>query len=138
MNQFSRQAIAIALLMLSIGCSRAPSIPVDPDALPSVRCTIKMGNNPIESAVLVLHSTSGAGREITGRFDPESESYSFVTSESGKKRGGVPEGDYTLTVKAAPNSKTKIPTKYSDPAKSELKIHVKRGDNVVPPIELTT
>ena len=114
-----------------------PSASPDPDALPIVECKVKLEGKVNGGLIITLHSEEGSGKQIVSRYDGESETYQFVTTDQGKQRGGVPVGKYSATVKPAANAKVKIAAKYADPQKSGLTLEVVKGYNTPPAFELT-
>jgi hypothetical protein len=121
-----------------VGCGKgekaAPIVAVD--AFPFVQCKVVMGGKDVAGAIVTFHR-EGDKEKIVGAFDSESDVYRFVTSIDGKKKAGVPEGDYNVSVKPGKGSKTKIPEKYADPKRSGLAAKVVKGENFLPPFELT-
>lgn len=131
--------VTCALLYSVVGCSGAKKeVAEDPNALPFVTCKIQLNGKDIENAVVELVGDRSADRKVKGVYDPESEVYKFVTLEGKERRGGVAAGEYAVSVKPGPSTKSKIPAKYADAAKSGLRIEVKPGRNNLPPIELAS
>jgi hypothetical protein len=127
-----------AVLAALVGCGGGKVVVEDPNALPFVQCKVQMGGKDVEEAIVAFHVAGDKSREIIGNYDSESNCYRFITKDGGTKKGGVPEGEYTVTVKPGPRTKMKIPAKYADPAKSDMKAQVKKGKNFLPTFELTT
>lgn len=127
-----------ALTMLA-GCGGGAKLPVaDPDALPVVQAQVQLGDEKIADAIVEFHSKDDKSQRIVSYYDSDVCScYQFITTASNEKKGGVPEGEYSVTVKAPPRSKIKIPAKYAKPETSGLTAVVKAGDNLLPPFELT-
>lgn len=120
------------------GCSRAPEVTLDYEPLPLVVCKVQMGDKEVEGAILELHSKSGKTPKITSHYDSDSDSYKFTTELDGAKpMGGVPEGDYTVTVKPTRITKARFSSKYADPTTSGLTLQVEAGENFPAPFELT-
>ena len=121
------------------GCSKGgkPPVPPDPDALPTVQCKVKLEGKETGAVIISLHPEDGSDKQIDSRFDEDSGFHQFVTTDQGKKRGGVPVGKYTATVKPGINSKVKVAAKYADPKKSGLTLEVVKGINTPSPFELT-
>jgi hypothetical protein len=69
-------------------------------------------------------------------YDSDIETYRFVTTIDGKPRGGVPAGEYVVTVKSAPKSKIRIPDKYANPKTSGLTVKIEPGKNFLKPITM--
>lgn len=131
--------VAWTLICAVVGCGGAKKeVAEDPNALPFVSCKIQLNGKDVENAVVELVGEKVADRKIKGVYDPESEVYKFVTLEGKEKKGGVAAGEYNVSVKPGPSTKSKIPAKYADAAKSGLKIEVKPGRNNLPPIELAS
>lgn len=124
-------------LATAVGCSRGPVIEVDPDALPFVQCKFQISGKDIEDGIVSFHDPASPSLKIIGNYDSETDTYRFVTKEGNTKRGGVPQGEYKVTIKPGRGTKVKIPAKYADPAKSDLKAEIAPGSNFLPPFELT-
>lgn len=127
-----------AVLTLFVGCGGGePNITVDPEALPFVQCSFQIGGEPIEGAIVKLHAADGQAVDAMSNFDSDNDCYRFVTTVAGAKRGGVPAGNYRITVKPGPRCNHKIPAKYAVPSTSGLEAEIKPGDNLLPAFELT-
>lgn len=120
------------------GCGKGEKVApiVQVDSFPFVQCKVVMGGKDVAGAIVTFHG-EGAKEKIVSAFDSENDVYRFVTSVDGKKKAGVPEGNYKVSVKPGKGSKTKIPEKYGDPKSSGLAAKIVKGENFLPPFELT-
>jgi hypothetical protein len=133
-----RLALLSPLFALVVGCSQAPLPKLDYEPMPSLECKFQMGDKNVEGAIVQLHSKSGKTPKIVSYYDSESDSYKFTTQlEGAKPIGGVPEGEYTVTVKPGRTTKARFSTKYADVATSGLTLQVESGENSPEPFELT-
>lgn len=117
--------------MSILGCGKAAPEFEIPDTHPLVQCTIEMAGEPVLHAQVALHGKAGSSDQYLGNFDDDYDCYRFVTKSGNTVKAGVPEGTYTVTVKPGRATKVKIPTKYSDPSKSDLKAEVEPGENTL-------
>ena len=138
MSRIQPSVCLCAALAAIAGCGGGQKAVVeDPNVLPYVQCKVQLNGKDIEWAVIGLHSAGGGkSTEVTGQYDDDSSSYRFITKEGTTKRGGVPEGDYIVTVKTGQKTNTKIPAKYANPTTSGIKATIKKGNNYLEPIEL--
>jgi hypothetical protein len=134
-RQFVR---GIAVVSTLVGCGAEPSsnVATIPNEYPFVQCTIKAAGKDVEAAVVGLHSKGGTSPKIVGHYDAESGAYRFGTVEGKTEKPGVPEGNYVVTVAPGRGSKVSIPGKYAKPQSSDLTLEVKKGDNLMVPLEL--
>lgn len=132
--QFALSGVVLAGLA---GCgSGAKVIPPDPDELPFVQCKLELAGEKVPGALIALHSQAKPNLQVNSTFDSTEETYRFITTADGKKRGGVPAGEYVVTVKSAPKSKIKVPSKYADPKTSGLTVTIAAGQNFLKPIQM--
>lgn len=113
-----------------VGCGSAQPQFEAPDTFPFVQCTIEMSGEPVHEAIVAFHGKNGS-EQIIGAFDNDNDCYRFVTKTGNTVKGGVPEGTYTVTVKPGRGTKVKIPARYADPAKSDLKAEIEAGENLL-------
>lgn len=134
-------AMALLAAAAVVGCGSGP------DRIPVYKAAgkITFNNQPVDGAFLVLHPKGAAPQadvpkptalvKADGTFEPTT----FDTAD------GAPAGDYVVTIEwrklvntggewaPGPNL---LPAKYSNPATSDLVIHVAEGSNELPPITL--
>jgi len=96
-----------------------------------------MAGEPVEGAIVTLHATDGQFVDVISNYDSENNCYRFITAAAGVKKGGVPVGKYTVSVKPGPRCNRRIPAKFADPAKSGLEAEINSGENFLPAFELT-
>jgi len=127
------------LLMLAVavftGCNASPS------NLNPVQGQVTVNGQPLPNAQVVLRSDDPTIPIAQGQTDAEGK-FSLSTFN---KHDGAPEGEFKVTVAyyrhiqvegdlfPGPNV---LPHKYSDPARTELRVSVRKGDNQLPPITL--
>ena len=132
--QFAFSGFVLASL---VGCGPgAKIVPPDPDELPFVQCRVELAGEEIAGAQIALHSDAKPDLKIASTYDSDIETYRFITTTDGKKRGGVPAGEYKVTVKAGPKAKTPIPAKYADAKTSGLTVTIVEGKNLLKPIQM--
>jgi hypothetical protein len=140
-----KHVMAVVGLMVAVGgwslgrwLFRYDPPPVDlPDMFPFVECQVQMGGESVEFASIRLYDSQHEARKIVGFYDDERDRYRFVTSDGGTKKGGVPEGTYTVLIKPSRQTRVKIPSKYSDPQTSDLVASIQPGENILAPLQLT-
>lgn len=139
MNAKLRQAAWFGLMAAALaGCGRSgPKIkPPEYFAYPLASLSVKLSGKPVPDAIVEFHAKEGKSPSVVSHFDSEADCYKFVTIEGNEKIAGVPEGEYTVTVKPGRNTRVSIPAKYGSPQTSGLTVEVKEGNNSLPPIEL--
>lgn len=129
--------VFVVLGIMGCGDNGAKVAVTPPDAFPFVQCKVVMAGQDVAGAIVTLHADGARDQKIVSAYDSENDCYRFVTNVDGKKMAGVPEGEYKVAVKSGKGSKTRIPEKYADPKSSGLTAKVVKGENFLPPFELT-
>jgi hypothetical protein len=126
-------------LLALAGCARDEGPPCYP-----VRGTILYEGKPVPNAFVVLHPAAREGRDGAWPSAVANARGEF-TLTSRKARDGAPAGEYVATVEWRPLVQRKgeyepgpnrLPTRYSKPETSGLRIQVAAGDNELPPLTL--
>jgi hypothetical protein len=134
--------VALPLCVMSLGCSRTDQVPVYP-----VRGQVLLNGKPLANATLVFHAQVSLPKDVRPSAKTDSEGKFTVTSfETGD---GAPEGSYQVSLTCY-NATTKgnavegdysvrnvLPARYASPATSRIRADVKKGDNELPPIQLS-
>jgi hypothetical protein len=132
-----RTAAGLLILAVTIftGCNASPS------NLNPVQGQVIVNGQPLPNAQVVLRSDDPSIPVAQGQTDAEGK-FSLSTFE---KHDGAAEGEFKVTVAyyrhiqvegdlyPGPNV---LPQKYSDPARTELRVSVRKGENQLPPITL--
>jgi hypothetical protein len=130
--------LSSSLLALA-GCARDEGRPCYP-----VRGTILYEGKPVPHAFVVLHPAAPEGRDGSRPSAVANAKGEFALT-SRKARDGAPTGAYVATVEWRPIVQRKgeyepgpnrLPTRYSKPETSGLRIQVTAGDNELPPLAL--
>lgn len=91
-----------------------------------------------EGAVMVFHPVTPPEKEVNkpaARVQADGK-FQVTTYDA---HDGAPPGDYVVTVTwGAPPSPDKLGGKFRDPTKSQLKVTVTEGENVLEPMELSS
>jgi len=119
------------LLAAFPGCGGSDRVPVHP-----VSGKLLVDGEPAEGAVIVLHPTSPPEKEVhkpAARVEADG-TFQVTTYDAGD---GAPTGDYVITVTwGEPPSPDRLGGKYRDPEKSQLRVTVTEGENLLKPFEL--
>lgn len=134
---------AIVAVAVFAGCSGGPKMP----ARAPVSGVVKVNGQPAANvSVQFIPADEAKGRSATGKADGSGK-YVLFTFEPND--GAIP-GEYKVVVSSPPAEEkafkdkkvefsgakdsggTKIPEKYSDPKKTDLKVTVKSGTNDIP------
>jgi hypothetical protein len=126
-------------LLVLAGCARDEGPLYYP-----VRGTVLYEGKPVPHAFVVLHPPAPEAREGS-RPSAVANAKGEFTLTSRKARDGAPAGEYVATVEWRPLVRRKgeyepgpnrLPTRYSKPETSGLRIQVAAGDNELPPLAL--
>jgi hypothetical protein len=129
-------ALCAAFATALAGCGGAGEVVTDPDALPFVQCKVVLAGQDVAGAVVTFHADGEFNRRIVSAFDSENDCYRFITTVADKRTGGVPEGEYRVSVKPGRGTRARIPGRYADPKTSGLTARIVAGNNFLPPFEL--
>jgi hypothetical protein len=129
-------------LFVVAGCLALPSCGPSGPRLYPVTGQVLFEDKPAAGATVVFHLVGGsADAPKPGATVKDDGSFTLNSYPHG---AGAPEGDYTVLVTWFEESKnenadpkSRIPTRYADPAKSGLKAAVKPGTNALEPFKLT-
>jgi len=128
----SWRSLMLLIVALLTGCGGSDRVPVNP-----VSGKLLVDGQPAEGAVIVFHPTSPPEKEVhkpAARVMADG-TFQVTTYDAGD---GAPAGDYVMTVTwGEPPSPDRLGGQYRDPGKSELKVTVNEGENVLEPIVLS-
>src|SRR5262249_46857044 len=111
----SLSAIALVVSVVLLGTGRVAA----EEELVAVSGRVILNGKPLPEARVIFHV--GDGQFVGGKTD-----------EEGKyKVARVPAGTHKVTVEMLPGSKVKLPDRYSSERQSELRVEVKKGDNLI-------
>ena len=124
-----RQWFGVLFVFLLVSCAKPPENP--PTYLVTGRVLLE--GNPAHGAVVILHPSNGEA--TTNRPRAKTDAKGEFTLTTFTNGDGAPAGDYTVTVewKRAddhPEQGTDLlPSVYSDPKTSKLKVTITPGNN---------
>lgn len=101
---------------------------------------ISINGKPPAGALVELFPTTKTDQRNSRPWGLVKDDGTFILSTYDGEPG-VPAGDYQLTLRWPPDASKpsmidKLKSRYSSPEKSQWKITIKEGENVLPPVEL--
>jgi len=141
---YHRLWMALSLLtLILIGCAEKPKLKLKP-VFP-VNGSAFVGGKPATGAAIVLHLLPLGGKTDIRSRGKVDENGKFVLTTY-NTNDGAPEGEYVVTVywpgkSARPLQDDELPPdqlggRYSDPAKSKIKIHIKAPETTLESFQL--
>jgi hypothetical protein len=141
----SRRRLLIALASLSLAllvpaCAKGPRKPVYP-----VHGQVLVEGRPAPRAIVTFHPV-GAAEDLRPSAQTDDQGKFTLTSYSGGD--GAPEGRYAVTVtcfralaarnlsEGDENTRNVLPSRYANPATSQLQATVSKGNNDLPPFQV--
>jgi hypothetical protein len=133
--------------LVLLGAVLCPACSSDRKPVYPVKGQVLVNGKPAANAQVLFHPTDGASEELkpTGQTDDEG----YFTLTSYKNGDGAPEGSYNVTVtwfrvgRSGNQANAEIirynalPLRYAKPTTSQLQASVSKGDNELPPLQLS-
>jgi hypothetical protein len=134
-----RLFLALTVLLIP-ACSKGPKVY-------PVRGQLLVDGKPAAQATVTFHPVGGAASAVRPSAQTDDQGYFTLTTQA--RGDGAPEGDYDVTVTwfrafTAPQQAegeakavNLLPPRYANPTTSKLKAAVTRGNNELPPLQVS-